>query len=120
MIDPTCAEALDEARTDISAARDAEAAGDAMHCHQYAQSAIDSAATTLLDPAATDREVVAARYYLREGFSLNGQADSCGVDSINTEREADSLSEEDRQWLDNYLGQRSHDNNRRHDFSHGR
>lgn len=114
MIDPTATEALDEARADITTAWQAAKAGDAHRRDQYAQSAIDSAATTLLDAGASEREIVAARYFLREGLSLEGQANSCGADSIDTEREASALSDEDRQWLDNYLGKRRHVAERHH------
>ncbi len=120
MTDPTPAEALDEARTDIRSAWDADDAGDAHRRHQYARSAIDSAAETLLDPGASDREVVAARYLLREGLSLDGQANSCGADSIDTDREANELSVEDRQWLQTYLGKRRPTAEHRHDMSVGR
>lgn len=120
MTDPTPAEALDEARMDIRSAWDAEVAGDAHRRHQYAQSAIDSAAETLLAPDARDREVVAARYLLREGLSLDGQANSCGADSIDTDREAEALCAEDRQWLQSYLGKRRPTAERQHDYSVGR
>lgn len=60
--EPTAREALDEARRDILAAQEAAQHGDRHRRTQYARSAIDSAATTLLDPSASEPEVVAARF----------------------------------------------------------
>lgn len=48
--EPTAREALDEARDDITFARQAALSGDDSRRAQYAMAAIDSAATTLLDP----------------------------------------------------------------------
>lgn len=64
--DPTARDALDEARSEILAAREAAEHGDHHRRAQYARSAIDSAATTLLDPSASEPEVVAARFFLHE------------------------------------------------------
>jgi len=99
----TAREALDEARLDIAAAQDALRDGDDLRRAQYAQAAIDSAATTLLDPAAIRREVVAARFFLSAGLALDGRANTCGADSIHTDEEASGLSPEDQAWLRNYL-----------------
>jgi hypothetical protein len=106
--DPTPQEALDEARDDVENARHAAASGDDHRRSQYARSAIDAAATTLLDPTCEDKEVVAARYFLREALALDGQAHSCGSDSIDTPQEASTLSDADRQWLEDYLASRPH------------
>ena len=92
----TPAQALAEARDDISIARDAAAGGDAHRRGQYARSAIDSAATTLLDPDASDHEVIAARYFLREGLALGGRPDTCRAAAIDTETEACALNDDDR------------------------
>lgn len=106
--DPTPQEALDEARDDIDNARHAAASGDHHRRSQYARSAIDAAATTLLDPTCENKEVVAARYFLREALALDGQANACGSDSIDTPHEASTLSDADRQWLEDYLASRPH------------
>lgn len=106
--DPTPQDALDEARDDIDNARHAAASGDDHRRSQYARSAIDAAATTLLDPTCENKEVVAARYFLREALELDGQTNSCGSDSIDTSQEASALSDADRQWLQDYLANRPH------------
>ncbi len=102
-VEPTAREALDEARFDITSAQDALHDGDDLRQARYARAAIDSAATTLLDPAATRREVVAARFFLSAGLALDGRANTCGADSIHTDEEASGLSPDDQAWLRNYL-----------------
>lgn len=101
--EPTAREALDEARDDITFARRAALTGDDARRAQYAMAAIDSAATTLLDPTATPPEVVAARFFLHEGLALDGRAGACGADSIHTEDEASALDADAQAWLQNYL-----------------
>lgn len=119
MTEPTAAEALDEARADISYARTAAATGDQHRRGEYARSAIDCAATTLLDPTATDRQVVAARYFLSEGLTLDGRANSCGSDLIRTHDEASGLSEDDQHWIDEYLANRPAGQSSSADYSLG-
>lgn len=101
--DPTARDALDDARRDILAAREAAEHEDEHRRTQYARAAIDSAATTLLDPSASKPEVVAARFFLREGLALDGRADSCGADSIHTDEEVNALAPDQQAWLRNYL-----------------
>jgi hypothetical protein len=101
--EPTAREALDDARREIAAAREAAQSGDQYRRGQYARSAIDSAATTLLDPSASEPEVIAARYFLHEGLALDGRANTCGADSIHTEDEVSTLSADQQAWLRNYL-----------------
>lgn len=101
--DPTARDALDEARREIMAAREAAEHGDQHRRTQYARSAIDSAATTLLDPEASEPEVVAARFFLQEGLALDGRPNSCGADSIHTDEEVNSLSADQQAWLRGYL-----------------
>ena len=94
--EPTASEALAQARDDINEAREALMRADGHRQAQCASSAIDSAATILVDPAATPREVVAARSFLREALALDGRPNSCGAESIDTVREASTLPPEDR------------------------
>ena len=101
--DPTARAALDEARQEILAAREAAERGDRHRRTQYARSAIDSAATTLLDPSASQPEVVAARFFLHEGLALDGRANSCGADSIHTDEEVSALAPDQQAWLRDYL-----------------
>lgn len=101
--DPTARDALDEARSEILAAREAAEHGDHHRRTQYARSAIDSAATTLLDPSASEPEVVAARFFLHEGLALDGRPNSCGADSIHTDEEVSALSADQQAWLRDYL-----------------
>ncbi|WP_088295400.1 hypothetical protein [Mycobacterium avium] len=101
--EPTAREALDEARRDIAAAREAARSGDEHRRAQYARSAIDSAATALLDPSASDPEVVAARFFLNEGLALDGRANTCGADAIHTDEEVSALSADQQAWLRDYL-----------------
>jgi hypothetical protein len=101
--DPTARDALDEARSEILAAREAAEHGDHRRRTQYARSAIDSAATTLLDPSASEPEVVAARFFLHEGLALDGRPNSCGADSIHTDEEVSALSADQQAWLRGYL-----------------
>ena len=101
--DPTARDALDEARSEILAAREAAEHGDHHRRAQYARSAIDSAATTLLDPSASEPEVVAARFFLHEGLALDGRPNSCGADSIHTDEEVSALSADQQAWLRDYL-----------------
>lgn len=103
---PTPAQALAEARADVTAARDAANHGDRYRQGQYARAAIDAAATAILDPDSSQREIVAARFFLRESLGLDGRANDCGADSIDTEQESCGLSDEDREWLANYLNNR--------------
>ena len=101
--EPTAREALDEARRDITAAQEAAEHGDQHRRTQYARSAIDSAATTLLDPSASEPEVVAARFFLNEGLALDGRPNTCGADSIHTDEEVSALSADQQAWLRDYL-----------------
>jgi hypothetical protein len=97
--EPTASEALAQARVDIHEARDAFMRADAMRQAQFARSAIDRAATMLMDPRATAREVVAAHSFLREALALDGRPNTCGAESIDTVREASTLPPEDQEWL---------------------
>lgn len=106
MTEPSATEALAAARTDIGLARTFDIEGDQYRRGPYARSAIDLAATTLVDPAATEREVVAARSFLKEALALDGRANAYGSDQIHTEDEAAALSEDDQRWLDDYLASR--------------
>jgi hypothetical protein len=101
--EPAAREALDDARREIVAAREAAESGDEHRRTQYARAAIDSAATTLLDPSASDPEVVAARFFLSEGLTLDGRASTCGADAINTDEEVSALSADQQAWLRDYL-----------------
>lgn len=101
--EPTAREALDEARRDITAAQEADQHGDQHRRTQYARAVIDSAATTLLDPSASEPEVVAARFFLHEGLALDGRANTCGADSIHTDEEVSALSADQQAWLRDYL-----------------
>lgn len=103
MADPTPTAALDDARSDIISARLAAKAGDVVRREHWARAAIDAAATTLVDPTATARQVVAARFFLAEGLALDGRANTCGADSIHTDDETRCLCEDDQRWLDDYL-----------------
>lgn len=109
MTELTAADALDEARADIAHARIAASDGDEDRRGQYARSAIDAATTTLLDPSATARQVVAARFFLSEGLTLDGRANACGADKVHTDDEARGLCKEDQRWLDEYLANRPAD-----------
>jgi hypothetical protein len=120
MTEPTAAEALDEARADITYARIAASGGDNNQRSHYAQSAIDAAAVTLLDPSASARQVVAARFYLAEGLALDGRRNECGADTIHTDEEAQGLCEEDQRWLDDYLANRQSAHCPSCDYSLGR
>jgi hypothetical protein len=102
-IELTSEHALVQARHQINAARMAADCGDTSRQNEYAQSAIDSATTTLVDPAATEREVVAAHFVLSEALALEGRGNTCGTELIDVEREAAALDGEDRLWLQNYL-----------------
>jgi hypothetical protein len=93
----TASEALAQARDDIYQARGAVIRGDAHRQSQFARSAIDAAATTLMDPHATPREVVAAHSFLCEALALDGQTG--WTESIDTAREASTLPPEDQKWL---------------------
>ena len=97
--EPTASEALAQARDDINEAREAFMRADGHRQAQCARSAIDSAATLLVDPRATPREVVAAHSFLREALALDGRPNTCGAESIDTVREASTLSPEDQKWL---------------------
>jgi hypothetical protein len=101
--EPTACEALAQARHDINEAREAFMWADGHRQAECARSAIDCAATSLVDPAATPREVVAAHSFLREALALDGRPNTCGAESIDTVREASMLSPEDQKWLKNYL-----------------
>ena len=104
--EPTASEALAQARDDINEAREAFMRADGHRQAQCARSAIDSAATILVDPGATPREVVAAHSFLGDALALDGRPNTCGVESIDTEREASTLPPEDQKWLQNYLASR--------------
>mgnify|MGYP001589587110 CR=1 FL=1 len=110
--DPSASTALHEAREYISAAHEAAAVHDHHRQTHYARSAIDSAATTLIDNDATDRQVVAAHFFLAEGLALDGRPGQCGTDSIDIDSEALTLVEEDRRWLQTYLASARHRNAR--------
>jgi hypothetical protein len=97
--EPTASEALAQARDDINEAREAFMRADGHRQAQCARSAIDSAATLLVDPRATPREVVAAHSFLREALALDGRPNTCGAESIDTVREASTLPPEDQKWL---------------------
>ena len=101
---PTASEALAQARDDIYEARKAFMRADRHRQAQSARSAIDSAATILVDPHATPREVVAAHSFLREALALDGRPNTCGAESIDTVREASTLCPEDQKWLQLTLG----------------
>jgi hypothetical protein len=101
--EPTAEHALVQARYQINAARMAAACGDTRRQNECAQSAIDSATSTLIDPAATEREVVAAHFVLSEALALEGRGNTCGTEFIDVEVEAAALDGEDRLWLQNYL-----------------
>jgi hypothetical protein len=104
--DPTAAEALARARDDINEARKAFMRADGHRQALYARSVIDSAATILVNPAATRREVVAAHSFLREALALDGRPNTCGAENIDTLGEASALSPDDQKWLQNYLASR--------------
>lgn len=99
----TASEALEHAWDQLKEAREALARADGHRQSECARMAIDAAATVLSDPAAARREVVVARYFLREALALDGRPNTCGVESIDTIDEASSLSPEDQRWLSNYL-----------------
>src|SRR5882757_7778825 len=101
--EPTASEALAQARDDINEAREAFMRADGHRQAQCACAAIDSAATILVDPGATRREVVAAHSFLREALALDGRPNTCGAESIDTVGEASALPPEDQKWLQNYL-----------------
>jgi hypothetical protein len=96
-------EALAQARDDINEAREAFMRADGHRQAQCARSAIDSAATILVDPRATPREVVAAHSFLREALALDGRPNACGAECIDTVREASTLPLEDQKWLQTTL-----------------
>ena len=97
------ANALARAREDINRARNARDQRDDHRQVQYARSTIDEAATTLLDPTAAPREIVAAHRFLSEALALDGRPNTGGTELLNTDREAAALSEEDQRWLAGYL-----------------
>lgn len=119
MTEPTPADALDDARTDILQARMAARGGDEELREHYAQAAVDAAATTLIDPTSSARQVVAARFFLAEGLALEGRANACGADSIHTDEEARGLSDDDQRWLDEYLANRAATQTHSYDYSLG-
>jgi hypothetical protein len=108
-MEPTAEHALVQARYQLNAARMAAACGDIRRQNECAQSAIDSATTTLVDPAATEREVVTAHFVLSEALAIVGRGNTCGTEFIDVEREAAALDGEDRLWLQNYLRPDRHD-----------
>jgi hypothetical protein len=97
--EPTASEALAQARDDTNEAREAFMRADGHRQAQCARSAIDSAATILVDAAAAPREVVAAHSFLRETLALDDRPNTCGAESIDTAREASTLPPEDQKWL---------------------
>jgi hypothetical protein len=101
--EPAASDALAQARDDINEAREAFLRGDGDRQAQCARSAIDSAATILVDPGASRREVVAAHSFIREALALDGRSNTCGAQSIDVAQEASTLPPEDRKWLQNYL-----------------
>ena len=94
MMETASGQALAQARDEINKARVAAADGDTRRQGEYARAAIDYATTSLVDPAATQREVVAAHYFLSEA-----RGNTCGVELIDIEREASGLADEDQLWL---------------------
>lgn len=101
--DLTASEALQQARDDINAARAASISADARRQAECVRLAIDAATTTLLNPSATRREVVAAHSFLHEALELGGQSDAFDLDPIDTASEASMLSPDDQKWLGGYL-----------------
>ena len=99
MTETAAGQALAQARNEINKARVAAAGGDTRRQGEYARAAIDYATTSLVDPAATQREVVAAHYFLSEALALDARGNTCGVELIDIEREASGLAEEDQLWL---------------------
>jgi hypothetical protein len=102
--EPTAQQAMAQALHDINASHTAAAAGDTRGQGHYARAAIDSLTTTLVDPAATEREVVAAHVLLSEALALDGRRNTCGTELIDTESETSALAAEDQLWLQDYLG----------------
>jgi len=99
MMETASGQALAQARNEINKARVAAAGGDTRRQGKYARAAIDYATTSLVDPAATQREVVAAHYFLSEALALDARGNTCGVELIDIEREASGLADEDQLWL---------------------
>jgi hypothetical protein len=99
MVETAAGQALAQARNEINKARVAAAGGDTRRQGEYARAAIDYATTSLVDPAATQREVVAAHYFLSEALALDARGNTCGVELIDIEREASGLADEDQLWL---------------------
>jgi hypothetical protein len=99
MTETAAGQALAQARNEINKARVAAAGGDTRRQGEYARAAIDYATTSLVDPAATQREVVAAHYFLSEALALDARGNTCGVELIDIEREASGLADEDQLWL---------------------
>ena len=99
MMETAAGQALVQARNEINKARVAAAGGDTRRQGEYARAAIDYATTSLVDPAATQREVVAAHYFLSEALALDARGNTCGVELIDIEREASGLADEDQLWL---------------------
>jgi len=99
MMETAAGQALAQARNEINKARVAAAGGDTRRQGEYARAAIDYATTSLVDPAATQREVVAAHYFLSEALALDARGNTCGVELIDIEREASGLADEDQLWL---------------------
>lgn len=81
---------IGEARADLAAARAAGESGDDHRRRQYAQSAVDSASSTVLDPGADKEDVAAARQVLSQAITVRDQ----------------SLDEAERQWHQRYLDTR--------------
>lgn len=102
--EPTAQQAMAQALHDVNASHAAAAAGDTRGQGHYARAAIDSLTTTLVDPAATEREVVAAHVLLCEALALDGRRNTCGTELIDTESETSALEAEDQLWLENFLG----------------
>lgn len=101
--EPTASEARAQARDDINETREAWMRADGQRQAHCARSAIDSAATILVDAGATRREVVAAQSFLREALALDGRPITCSAESIDTVGEASRLIPEDQKWLRDYL-----------------
>ena len=99
MMETAAGQALAQARNEINKARVAAAGGDTRRQGEYARAAIDYATTSLVDPAATQHEVVAAHYFLSEALALDARGNTCGVELIDIEREASGLADEDQLWL---------------------
>jgi hypothetical protein len=123
VMEPTADQALVRAHHELNEARAAAASGDARRQGEYARAAIDSATTSMVDPAATQREIVAAHFFLSEALALDGRGNTCGAELIDIEHEASALADDDRLWLQNIVrsaGNTIHDGRQRRHLSRRR